>query len=73
MLDLRDRDENETKKIRYWRGKKQWLHSSRYERRNIRDFVQAETKQRKQLFEIQRNCRCTSSMAISELDKAGTE
>ncbi|CAH8307744.1 unnamed protein product [Eruca vesicaria subsp. sativa] len=23
MLDLRDRDENETKKIRYWRGKKQ--------------------------------------------------
>jgi len=23
MLEQRDRDENETKKIRYWRGKKQ--------------------------------------------------
>lgn len=25
MLDLRDRDENETKKRRYWSGKRRWL------------------------------------------------
>lgn len=27
MLDLRDRDENEKQKIRYWRGKKEGMKS----------------------------------------------